>query len=232
MIGGELAVAQQRPATPEKQLLNLIEKPMPRHSLNAAAIKYHRLSWFSMGGLKGRFTFLRSRFKFGFTIQSLRELDIRTLNKALKFSLAGLVIFFIINLSLSVANLKKDLNFQIKVNKSSGGTSSTVRSFLQSASYYLDKAREKDIFRKGMKKIMAVSGVVKTASQKMLEATQNYRLVGISWSEDPDVMIEDTKTQRTFFLKKGQIIENDIVLKGVFKDRIILGYAGEEVELR
>ena len=45
-------------------------------------------------------------------------------------------------------------------------------------------------------------------------------------------MIEDSKTQRTFFLKKGQIIEIDLVLKDVFKDKVILSYGGEEVELR
>lgn len=226
-------MSPERPATPEKQLLNLIEKPMPRNSLNVAAIKYHGLSWLSMGGLRGRFAFLRNRFKFDFNVKNLRELDIRTLNKVLKFSLAALVVYFIINLSLSVANLKKDLNLSVKIDKTQVGTSSNkMNSFLKSASYYLDKAKEKDIFRKGMKKIMAAAGAIKTPSQKMMELTQNYRLVGISWSQDPDVMIEDSKTQRTFFLKKGQIIENDIVLKDVFKDKVILGYAGEEIELR
>jgi hypothetical protein len=226
-------MSPQRPATPEKQLLNLIEKPLPRNSLNVAAIKYHGLSWLSMGGLKGRFAFLRNRFKFNFNLRDLRDLDIRTLNKALKFSLALLVVYFIVNLSTSVANLKKDLKLPVKIEKSQEGTSANkINSFLKSASYYLDKAKEKDIFRKGMKKIMAAAGAISTPSQKMMELTQNYRLVGISWSQDPDVMIEDSKTQRTFFLKKGQIIENDVVLKDVFKDKVILGYAGEEVELR
>jgi hypothetical protein len=55
--------------------------------------------------------------------------------------------------------------------------------------------------------------------------------VGISWSDDPDVMIEDTKTQRTFFLKKGQMID-DIKLEAVFKDKVILNYLGEEIELK
>jgi len=226
-------MSPQRPATPEKQLLNLIEKPMPRNSLNVAAIKYHGMSWLSMGGLKGRFAFFRNRFKFDFNIKNLHELDIRTLNKVLKFSLAALIVYFVVNLSVSITSLKKDLNLPVKINKIQEGTlPNKVNSFLKSASYYLEKAKEKDIFRKGMKKIMAAAGAIKTPSQKMLELTQNYRLVGISWSEDPDVMIEDAKTQRTFFLKKGQTIENDIILKDVSKDNVVLGYGGEEVELR
>ena len=139
-----------------------------------------------MGGLRGRFAFLRNRFKFDFNVNNLRGLDIRTLNRILKFSLAALVIHFVINLSVSVASLKRDLNLQVKIDKTQSGTSSSkINSFLKSASYYLDKAKEKDIFRKGMKKIMAAAGAINTPSQKITELTQNYRLVGISWSEMP-----------------------------------------------
>jgi type II secretory pathway component PulC len=56
--------------------------------------------------------------------------------------------------------------------------------------------------------------------------------VGISWSADPDVMIEDGKTQRTIFLKKGQLVDNEIRVEAVFKDKVILSYKGEEIELK
>ena len=42
-------------------------------------------------------------------------------------------------------------------------------------------------------------------SQRITELIKNLRLVGISWSADPDVMIEDTNMQRTFFLKKARL---------------------------
>jgi len=227
-------MAQGKPATPEKELLNLIEQPMSRKSLNAATIKYHGLSWFSMGGLRGRFAFFRNRLKFDFRVSSLRELDIRTLNKTLKVLLAGLSVYYVVYLSASLVGLKRDLKLEVKIERKTAQATapSKTESFLKSASYYLERAKEKDIFRKGMKKIMAAAGAAQAPSEKMIEITQNYKLVGISWSADPDVMIEDAKTQRTFFLKKGQMMENDIVLKEVFKDRVILGLGGEEVELR
>jgi type II secretory pathway component PulC len=56
--------------------------------------------------------------------------------------------------------------------------------------------------------------------------------VGIAWSNDPDAMIEDTKTHRTFFLKKGQTIDEEIKVQAIFKDRVVLSYKGEEIELR
>jgi hypothetical protein len=45
-------------------------------------------------------------------------------------------------------------------------------------------------------------------------------------------MIEDTKTQRTLFLKKGQRIDNEIKVEAIFKDKVILSYKGEEIELK
>ena len=72
----------------------------------------------------------------------------------------------------------------------------------------------------------------KTTASRASEATKNLALVGISWSNDPDVMIEDTKDNRTFFLKKGQLIDNQIKVEAIFKDHVVLSYGGEEVELR
>ena len=73
--------------------------------------------------------------------------------------------------------------------------------------------------------------VVKASTSRIAEASKNLKLVGISWSDDPDVIIEDTKAGMAYFLKKGQMI-NDLKLKEVFKDKVILGYQEEEVELR
>jgi len=56
-------MSPERPVTPEKQLLNLIEEPRSRSSLQAAAIKRHGLSMISLGALKGRFAFFRERLQ-------------------------------------------------------------------------------------------------------------------------------------------------------------------------
>jgi type II secretory pathway component PulC len=81
----------------------------------------------------------------------------------------------------------------------------------------------------GAKKI---SNTVKGPSSRIIEATQNLKLVGISWSNDPDVMIEDTQNHRTLFLKKGRLINNEIKVEAIFKDKVVLSYQGEEIELR
>jgi hypothetical protein len=55
-------MAEDKPLTPEKQLLNIIEKPMSHSSLRAAAIKYRSLSLFSLSAIKARLAFLKNRF--------------------------------------------------------------------------------------------------------------------------------------------------------------------------
>jgi len=45
------------------------------------------------------------------------------------------------------------------------------------------------------------------------------------------MIIEDTQAKRAYFLKRGQMI-NDFEVKAIFKDKVILSYQGEEIELR
>ena len=59
----------------------------------------------------------------------------------------------------------------------------------------------------------------------------HLKLVGISWSNNPDAMVEDTKALKTFFIKRGDMI-GKFRVEAIFKDKIILSFEGEEVELR
>lgn len=60
---------------------------------------------------------------------------------------------------------------------------------------------------------------------------QNFRVVGIMWSDMPQVIIEDTGEGRTYFLNKGNKIK-DVRIKDILRDRVILSYDKQEIELR
>lgn len=217
--------------SPEKDLLRLIEKPNSGRSLHATAAKYHSLSFFSFGALKARLAFFKSKFKGGFKSDA-RTLDLKTLNSLLALVIAVLLTYFIFNLSVSNSNLKKGLRPGINIDKVAVG-SSGITSFLKAASYYLEKARGRDIFRMGIGQGgLADNSGRKETTSKITEATQHLQLVGIAWSDDPDVMIEDTRAKQTLFLKKGQLIENKIKVQAVFRDKVILSYQQEEIELK
>ncbi|MCX5701899.1 MAG: hypothetical protein NTW64_02820 [Candidatus Omnitrophica bacterium] len=214
--------------TPEKQLLKLIEDPASKTNIKAEAVKRTSLGLFSFGALKGRLSFFKHKFGKDFKNKSSYALDISLLNTGLKSLLFLLSLYFIIHLVVTPMKSKNLLNLEDKTeNSTQAATIQPVASLLRASSYYLEKVRERDIFRMAPKK----QTDIKIVTSKIIEATKNFKLVGIAWSDDPDVMIEETVSKRTFFLKKGQMISN-VKLEGVFKDRVILSYEGEEIELR
>ena len=73
----------------------------------------------------------------------------------------------------------------------------------------------------------SLEGLAETA-----EAVKSLALVGISWSKDPDAIIEDKAHQRTFFVKRGQMVGDNIKVEAVFKDHVVLSLDGQEFELR
>lgn len=226
-----LAMAQGKPFSPEKELLKLIEKPLSRDS-QSAAIKYHGQSFFSLGALKGRVAFLSNKFR-GLKSAGLKSFDLRLLNQALVVIILLLTVYLGSSATISFMRLHKEIKIDLKAPAASETRPSQATSWLKAASYYLEKARERDIFSMDIRKPDSdYASLLRGPSQKLVEMTENFRLVGISWSSDPDVMIEDVKNPRTLFLKKGQLIDNQIKVEAIFKDKVILSYGGEEIELR
>lgn len=221
-------MAADKKLSPEKQLLDLIEKPA-QQTVAAATIRYQTQAIVTPAVQKNRVAFAKNRFGEFLKAGGLK-INIQTLNIVLAFVVLALVVVFVVNLWLSIAHLNKKLDLAVEAQKSAGSQASQVSSFLKAASYYLEKARGRDIFSLGVKKMPFTQTM--TPSDRAVEATKHLRLVGISWSDDPDVMIEDTKTNRTLFLKKGKMIDNEVKVEAVFKDKIIVSYGGEELELR
>jgi len=232
LIALDVNMLNEKPTTPEKQLLKLIEKPQDKGSLRKAAVKYQGLSMFSLGALKGRLLFFKKKSRSAFGPEGLKGFDIRTLNTALKFFVLILSAYLIFDFVDSTNKLKKGIDLRPAYARLPEDKPTVIGGISKKAAYYLEKARQRDIFSMTKKSASVMDLMRKATASSASEATKHLALVGISWSGDPDVMIEDTRDQRTFFLKKGQMIDNAIKVEAVFKDRVILSYGGEEVELR
>ena len=227
-------MAQARPITPEKQLLRLIEdKNSNAPGIQAQAIKHHSLSLFSFGAWLGRTSFLKEVFKKWFHGIKILQLDIKLTNKILGLLIFILAVYFVSNLFSSLINFKKTPYLESKPQEGASFADTQRSSFFKkAASYYFEKIRERDIFKMGAKKpTAAAEASPKGPSSAIIEATQHLKLVGISWSNDPDAMVEDLKALRTFFVKRGQMI-GDVKVQAIFKDKVVLGLGGEEIELR
>jgi len=68
------------------------------------------------------------------------------------------------------------------------------------------------------------------ALQVLQKKVKTLKLVGISWGEDPVAMIEDTTKKETNFLKAGQSI-NEIQIKTILRDKVVLSYKDAEYEI-
>lgn len=233
-------MAQKRPFTPEKQLLKLIEDQNTTGDSKAKLkkIKPLRIGILSLGWWISRFSFLRERLKKRWLIRrkSARP-DVKTINNALAFFVFVLLIFliyFVNNLYTSMINLKKLPSLDIE---SEGGvpfrdSPAVLSSLSDTASYYLEKAAKRDIFRMGMKPTAETEVEVTIApSSRIIQATQDLGLVGISWSSYPDAMVEDKKALKTFFVKEGDMI-GKVRVEAIFRDKLILSFEGERTELK
>lgn len=227
-------MAQERPSTPEKQLLKLIEDPKLKPvSFNSLAIKHQGLSLFSFGAWAGRISFFKDWFRKQSQGQEAHGFDTKIISKVLGICILVLVFYFINNLYVSFINLKIPRNLALEVKKEDLDASGPTDAFVskKAVSYFLEKTRQRDIFKMGKSKNGDNGVVFRGPSPRIIEATQHLKLVGISWSDDPDAMIEDTKSLRTFFVKRGGAV-GGIKVQAIFKDKLILSYGNEEIELK
>ncbi len=226
-------MAEERPVTPEKQLLNLIEgSKLAAGGVQAEAIKHEGLSFFSPAAWAGRISFFTDELKKLFQRKGAAPLDVKLINHALTFLIFILAVYFLSTFFVSMISLRKAPRLEFKTSAANATVSPQEAMALKKvAAYYLEKVTERDIFRMGEKKTSSADAGPQPPSSKIIEATQSLKLVGISWSSDPDAMIEDAKAGRTFFVKRGQMV-GDIKVQAIFKDKVILAYAGEEIELR
>ncbi|NTV28535.1 MAG: hypothetical protein HGA80_00445 [Candidatus Omnitrophica bacterium] len=104
---------------------------------------------------------------------------------------------------------------------------------IRSLSYYLDKIGTRNIFQPFEKKEGGSSGVV-TARAVLEKKMQNFKLVGVAWLDMPEsatVMIEDKANGVTKFLKEGDKLE-DVTIKTIYTDRVVIGYENEEIVIK
>lgn len=231
-------MATERSITPEKQLLRLIEEQKGKNpaAVQAQALKRRGMSLVSLGAWLGRFSFSKDWFRRRAENLRGQPLDIKSINRILLLCACGLTLYFLASMTTTLVQLSVPVDLAAPALENGSSINLMERVFLKKAvSYYLEKMAQRDIFRMGaVQKVTTADGVqteMKVTSSKILDATESLKLVGISWSGNPDAIIEDTKQTKTFFVKPGQRI-GDIKVEAIFKDKVILSYQGEETELK
>jgi len=233
-------MAQERPTTPEKQLLDLIEDPKEQ-GVSQKKIKQRSFRLFSFSALRGRISFLRESIQAG-SILPKALLDVKGLNKILKVCTVLLFVYLIGAFAISIGKLKEAPEFIVRSSKPPKEVSAAELSG-KKISAYLEGPRSRDIFKFGdfgreeerdeEEEDYEVSAPTEVTLSKSEILAEQLGLVGIGWSDDPDVMIENLDTKKIYFLKRGQKIDGLIKVDAIFQDRVILTYdEGKEMELQ
>jgi hypothetical protein len=56
-------------------------------------------------------------------------------------------------------------------------------------------------------------------------------LIGIVAGESPQAIIEDSQTQKTYFVAKGDTVIGELIVSEVLQNRVVLEFRGETIEL-
>ena len=230
-------MADDRQVTPEKQLLNLIEgsdKVGAKTPLEQARLKRGALSLLSFRSLRGavfgRFSFFKraTQKKIGSTPKV--SISFALINRVLLVSVICLFGYVVSDTMASALSLRH-IPTIVPPGEKTGSSSESKVSPLKEESYYLQKVNSRDIFKE-FKDVETIKEKKEVKSAEENDAIKNLSLVGISWSADPDVIIEDKSIQKTYFVKRGQSVGNNVKVEAVFKDKVVLTSDGQEFELR
>jgi len=220
-------MAKNKP-TPEEQLLNLIEDEDGPSSLSLKRKKSSPFSFLSLSFLSTSLARLKIAFK-DWLVQlkgGIDEPNLKAWNKVLAAAAVILFIYLSADFTLRRLDIKQ---FIKKVSAEKGrnfqqNVTPEVRPFL----YYLEMVQRRDIF--SPVKLMSAENPQEETKKMLSELIKELKLVGISWGVDPEVIIEDTKANKTYFLKSGDTISR-FKIDTILKDKVILESEGQKMDL-
>jgi hypothetical protein len=224
--------------TPEERLLRLIESGEPSgrsfalwdvRGWTAVFVPYQEkarrlvASWFS-----GR--------------RVPRELNLQVINR-------GLVVLLVLVVAAIALNTRKTPPSSMDVSRPEGSVALPVKAdqpsvALRPVEEYLKEIEGRDLFnpvappeRKTADvrpEPVAPPAPVKppepTPHDLLRERVKTLKLVGIAWGPIPIAMIEDTTTKETSFVRERDSL-NQIRIKVILRDRVVLGYGNAEYDL-
>lgn len=158
---------------------------------------------------------------------------VKTVNKVMLVALIIAIAFLVLEVNSGLALMRTDIRFDAQsIGTVQGAASEDSMPQDRSVSYYLAGVDRRNIFQPYEAEIRAVA--MNKENRAIVQKTGHLKLVGISWLETVEsasVMLEDTAKKVTYFLQKGEKLD-DIHVKTIYADSVELGYEDEEIIIR
>jgi len=208
--------------TPEEKLLKLIENPAADKAAKPLAKKSFRLPVNPPNLFKFKFArqcavALADKLKFYLV-------NLKIINRGAAVISGVMTVFLIFDFIKSAPDLSRIYSPDFAA---APKTAQAQESKMLKLQDYLGEFAKRDIFH-----FIPVTKVEKAQEGKDLLAsvTAHLKLVGIIWSQNPQAMIEDKKENKTLLVNEGDSI-GDIEIKQILRNKVILGFQNNEIEL-
>jgi hypothetical protein len=229
---GEGIIQMDERISPEERLFKVIQQTKEPVAEN---LNHKNTSSLNLRGFKQVIESFISRFKHSSQIREpmaaasiilpvkLQDIDFKKVNVFLCVILASLILLTAYY-ALKRPNLSKvtgavfEGGYQAKSPK-------PIDTF-KPLTFYAQQTRKRDIFHP------VTSGIKGIAGSNLQALTKDLGLAGIyqPLGGPSEAMIEDKTAKKTYFLKEGDEIKG-MKVKAILKDRVILRYGEEEMEL-
>jgi len=167
---------------------------------------------------------------FSMTLSNVKPKTINTLFAIILASLAILVIYVAVKERPRIATIAG----KISAVPAELEEANVIEAFKPMSSY-LTQVEKREIFQP----VSAVKlntaeklDLQELAINKLKEIAADFKLQGISWGQNPKVMIKNEKEDRMYFLGEGQTIGlTGVKMKAIYKNKIVISYEDAEMEL-
>ncbi len=143
---------------------------------------------------------------------------------AVVFLFAASCVYFISEVVYSFVGLNKIGVISAPSDKESGPAAAALPD-IKPFEYYRGGIAGRQVF-----KAASAGSADAAVSVAGSESIRDFTLVGIISGDNPQAIIQENKTQKTYYLNKGQAIE-EYMIEDVLSDKVILNAGGQRYEL-
>ncbi|MBF0491003.1 MAG: hypothetical protein HQL15_10435 [Candidatus Omnitrophica bacterium] len=156
------------------------------------------------------------------------SLSIFDINKILLVGIIVCAVILILQLRSGMSLINQEVDFSDQV-KTSVRQKATPLPQSKTVKFYIDSFGKRNIFKPYDISLGTVQG-----QPNLVKRLAKYKLVGVSWLDLPEsasIMIEDTQTKATYFLKTSEQLEG-VTVKTIYTDRVVFSYENEETTIK
>lgn len=204
--------------TPEEKLLKIIENPGMQRPKMSILTKINKVKI-------DAFVLRVKAFRFDRSL--IKKLNLRIATKTLAVCCVLITIILIFDFLIAAGSISRRLEKTLQLTNTSIAEEKKTALPILNLEEVITQTKRRNMFTFLLATAEAQAGENQTRASKI----PNLKLVGILWSSSPQVMIENTGDQRTYLLSQGEQVEQ-VTIKKIFRDKVVLELEGQEQELR